>query len=395
MAVLVTRAASSRLAWLRSRATGSRTTALRRRSLAERRLVTGFVLSLVVVAAVFADARPLAPLGTADSAGIGEAGAIAGLDGFSGFVADRAPVGAERVDSVDAGGTVDTTSVDEVVATAGNQGAPYLPDGTLLKPVAIDAELPNLLRSDVVTYTVRSGDTLTGIAVRFHVSMSTLWWANKLSSKDSLHVGQELVIPPVSGILWTVEEGDTLESVAAETKGSVDDIKAFNGLTSDTLIIGMQLMVPGGKGAPIPTPKPVAPSRPAGGGYGGHGILRWPVDGGYISQYYWSGHRAIDIAATSGTRVFAAAYGRVAWAGWRNNCGGYQIWIDHGNGMWTTYNHLSAILVGAGTYVGRGQTIGRIGESGCATGPHLHFAVWRGGAPWTTGAYEVNPLNYI
>ena len=49
-------------------------------------------------------------------------------------------------------------------------------------------------------YTVREGDTLTGIASRFGVSMMTVWWANKLTSKDSLKVGQDLVIPPVNGL---------------------------------------------------------------------------------------------------------------------------------------------------------------------------------------------------
>jgi murein DD-endopeptidase MepM/ murein hydrolase activator NlpD len=401
LAVLVTRAASSRLAWVRTRATASRVAMLRRRSATERRLVTAFVLSLVLVASVLADARPLAPLGTTDGVGQGEAGRIAGLGGFSEFVADRAPVGAERADSVDAGVGFDAAVIDADPQAGGSEGAPYLPDGTLLKPVAIDGSLPNLLRTDVERYTVRPSDTLTGIASRFRVSMATLWWANKLTSKDKLRVGQELMIPPVSGILWTVKEGDTLASIAKETKADVAKIKAFNGLDSDTLILGMQLMIPGGRGDPLPTPKPTPKPvvRSGGGGGGGsssgNGTLRWPVAGGYISQYYWSGHPAIDIAAPGGTAVYAAAYGRVAWAGWRNNCGGYQIWIDHGNGMWTTYNHLSAILVGAGTYVGRGQTIGRIGQSGCATGTHLHFAVWKGGAPWTSGAYEVNPLNYL
>lgn len=363
--------------------------------------MTVFVLALVLVASVMSEARPTGPMGDAGLAGTGQAGRIAGLDALPELVVGGAMAAQERSDSVDPGVAIDPALIDEQGTDPGALGGPYLPDGTLLKPVAVEGSLPNLERTDVTIYTVRSGDTLTGIAARFRVSMMTLWWANKLTSKDSLRAGQELIIPPSSGILWTVEEGDTLESIAKETKGDVARIREYNGLTSDTLIIDQVLMVPGGRGDPIPTPKPTAkPVRASSGGgggggtsYRGSGTLRWPVDGGYISQYYWSGHRAIDIAASYGTNVRAAAYGKVTWAGWRSNCGGYQIWVDHLNGMSTTYNHLSSILVGAGSTVSRGQLIGRIGTSGCTTGPHLHFAVWIG--PIWNGGYEVNPLLYL
>ena len=65
-------------------------------------------------------------------------------------------------------------------------------------------------------------------------------------------------------------------------------------------------------------------------------------------------------------------------AGWKNNGGGYQVWIAHGSDLYTTYNHMSAITVGVGQHVGRGQQVGRIGQTGNATGPHLHFEVWSG-----------------
>ena len=401
IAVRLTRAASSQLSSLHSRTASSRVAAVRRRSFAERRLVTAFVLSLVLVASVLGGARPLEPLGAATGAGTGENGRIAAIEDLPDYVAGSAPAAGERNNSVDAGIAYNGAAIDGADRSSGGRGAPYLPDGTLLKPVAVSGSLPNLLRTDVTTYTVKSGDTLTGIASRFHVSMSTLWWANDLTSKDALKVGVEIIIPPVTGILWTVKEGDTLASIAAASKGNVAVIREFNGLTSDQLIIGQELMVPNGRGEAIPTPKPAAPkvapvTRAAGGGsstYSG-GTLRWPVAGGYISQYFSSYHHAIDIAAPSGTSVMAAASGKVIWAGWRNNCGGYQIWVDHGNGMSTGYYHLSAILVGAGSYVGRGQQIGRIGESGCATGPHLHFEVWVGG-PMYNGGTQVNPLRYL
>jgi murein DD-endopeptidase MepM/ murein hydrolase activator NlpD len=275
---------------------------------------------------------------------------------------------------------------------------PFLEDGTLLKPIAVDttvADASELIR----TYKVRSGDTLTGIANRFGVSMMTVWWANKLKTKD-LKVGQELVIPPVNGLVVTVDVGDTLESLAKKHKVKEGRILAANELTDPNLVVGQVLLMPGAKGAPIPTPKPTPKPTPrprattvrAPAQYSG-GRFAWPVAGGYISQYYRYGHYAIDIAADYGTRVRAAAGGKVIFAGWKSNGGGYQVWIAHGSNLYTTYNHMSAITVGNGQSVSRGQQVGRIGTSGYATGPHLHFEVWRGQV-WNGGS-RVNPLNYL
>lgn len=287
-------------------------------------------------------------------------------------------------------------------ASAGSEqlAGPFLADGTLLKPVAVDTQVPDA-RDRIVLYRVQSGDTLTGIARRFGISMMTLWWANDLKSKDDLHVGQVLRIPPVDGLVVTVQDGDTLDTIATKTGVSKETIAAFNGLTDDGLVVGQTLIVPGARGAPIPTPKPTPRpvTRTTGGtvsgpsGYGG-GAFAWPVVGGHISQYYHYSHPAIDIAADYGTPVRAAAGGTVVFAGWKSNGGGYQVWISHGSGLYTGYYHLSAISVGRGQAVGRGQTIGRIGTSGWATGPHLHFEVWRG-YPWEAGSTRDNPLRYF
>ena len=125
------------------------------------------------------------------------------------------------------------------------------------------------------------------------------------------------------------------------------------------------------------------------------GAFLWPVVGGgnYVSQYFHYGHYAIDIAADYGSTVRAAAAGTVTFAGWKSNGGGYQVWIAHGSGLYTTYNHMSAISVGRGEHVSRGEQVGRVGQSGNATGPHLHFEVWRG--PVWDGGRRVNPLGYF
>ena len=288
---------------------------------------------------------------------------------------------------------------------------PCLEDGTLLKPVAVNTTVndgSDLLR----TYKVRAGDTLTGIANKFDVSMMTIWWANKLKSKDDLHLGQVLTIPPVTGLVVTVKSGDTLASIADRYGVESNDILSENGITDPNLVVGQVLVVPGAAGKGIATPKPpkvvktaTTTSRPrSSGGSSGHvsqprtyngGSMVWPVVGGnnYISQYFHYGHYGLDIAADYGSRVRAAAGGTVIFAGWKSNGGGYQVWIAHGSGLYTTYNHMSSVSVGRGQHVGKGQRLGRMGASGYATGSHLHFEVWRG--PIWNGGRRVNPLAYL
>jgi murein DD-endopeptidase MepM/ murein hydrolase activator NlpD len=285
---------------------------------------------------------------------------------------------------------------------------PFSSDGTLLKPVSVDTNVDD--GSDLLrTYRVKSGDTLVGIASKFHVSMMTVWWANDLKNKNDLKIGQTLTIPPVNGLVITVRASDTLESVAAKYHAEPTDIIEVNELTDPVLVIGQTLTIPGARSAQIPTPKPTkAPttrpttSHSSGGSSGGStrppsqytgGKFAWPVAGGYISQYFHYGHYGLDIAADRGTRVKAAAGGTVTFAGWKNNGGGYQVWIAHGSGLYTTYNHMMSVAVGRGQHVGRGQQVGRIGMTGNATGPHLHFEVWRG--PIWDGGTRVNPLGYL
>jgi murein DD-endopeptidase MepM/ murein hydrolase activator NlpD len=280
---------------------------------------------------------------------------------------------------------------------------PFGADGTLLKPVSVDTVVDD--GSELIrTYRVKSGDTLTGIAAKFHVSMMTVWWANDLRNKDDLKIGQTLTIPPVNGLVITVRTSDTLESLAARYHADPAEIMEVNALDDPNLVVGQTLTIPGARSAPIPTPKPTAKPRAHTGGSSSSGSTRppsqytggkflWPVAGGYISQYFHYGHYAIDIAADTGTRVMAAAGGVVTFAGWKNNGGGYQVWIAHGSGLYTTYNHMSAVSVGRGQHVSRGQQVGRVGMTGNATGPHLHFEVWRG--PIWDGGVRVNPLLYL
>lgn len=116
-------------------------------------------------------------------------------------------------------------------------------------------------------------------------------------------------------------------------------------------------------------------------------IPRWPVEGNLTSPYgiHWRGtlpgiHRGVDIAVPEGTAVRSMAPGTVRFAGWMGGYGNV-VWLEHRGGLVTIYAHLSTIEVERGDRVGGREVLGRSGSTGRATGPHLHFEVWRGGRP--------------
>lgn len=128
----------------------------------------------------------------------------------------------------------------------------------------------------------------------------------------------------------------------------------------------------------------------------GGGQLLWPAAGPLTSGFGnrthpifgdTRFHAGIDIGAPYGASVIAADAGEVVFTG---VLGGYgnAIVVDHGGGLATTYNHLSAFGVGSGQTVSRGQLIGNVGCTGYCTGPHLHFEVRVNGSP-------VDPLPYL
>jgi len=285
-----------------------------------------------------------------------------------------------------------------IAATEDEISGPFLEDGTLLKPVSVETTVPDgkdLLRK----HKVKAGETLASLSKKYKVDKATIYWASKLTS-IKLRPGQKLTIPPVNGLVVKVKSTDTLKSLARKYKVKTDAILEANELEDANLVMGQVLVLPGAKGEPLPKPKQ-APSRGAASPvfegatpakYRG-GRMAWPVAGGEISRGYGYGHYGLDIAADAGTPAKAAAAGKVIFAGWKNNGGGYQVWIAHGSNLYTTYNHMSSLTVGNGQSVGRGQQVGRVGMTGNATGPHLHFEVWIGHI-WD-GGQRVNPLNYL
>jgi len=122
----------------------------------------------------------------------------------------------------------------------------------------------------------------------------------------------------------------------------------------------------------------------------------WPVvsQASYVSQWSSGRHKAVDIAARAGTLVVPIKAGTVVFAGWKSNCGGWQVWVDHGNGLYSAYYHLKVETTYRGERVDANNVIASVGSSGCASGSHVHVEVWRG-YPWRTGSYRLNPWAYI
>lgn len=253
-------------------------------------------------------------------------------------------------------------------------------------------------RPEVFYYSVKAGDTVLGIAKRFGLQPETLMWSNSFieQNPDRLKIGDQVRILPVDGVLHVVKRGDTLSGIASKYETDMQSIVQYaaNGMTSinDPLPIGKEIVVPGG------TKPYVAPTvgnastaysvaRPA-GALAGSGNFSWPA-AGYISQGYWRGHPAIDIAGWLGAPVTAADSGYVVLAGggWNGGYGNYVI-IDHGNGFTTLYAHLNSIFVKPGETVSRGQQVGTMGNTGNSTGAHLHLEIRYNGVPY-------NPANYL
>jgi len=100
-----------------------------------------------------------------------------------------------------------------------------------------------------------------------------------------------------------------------------------------------------------------------------------------------SAHTGLDIAASKGTAIGAAAAGKVSFAGWKGSYGNLVV-VDHGNGVQTYYAHCSSINVSVGESVSQGEKIAAVGSTGNSTGPHLHLEVRVNGVAY-------NPQNYL
>jgi len=243
--------------------------------------------------------------------------------------------------------------------------------GTVLGSIEDDIER----RNEIIEYIVRSGDNLSSIANKYDVSLNTILWANDLSSKSIIKIGQKLIILPISGVVYHIKSGDTLSEIAKTYKSNSSEIIAFNELSSEgDIFIGDILIIPNGT---MPKKTYYASSQvPIGSSY-----FICPTADCRITQWlHW--YNAIDFGAKCGSPIYAAAAGivqRVEY-GWNSGAGNF-VKILHPNGVVTMYGHIQKSLVSPGQAVSQGEMIALIGGkpgtpgAGRSTGCHVHFDV--------------------
>jgi len=235
---------------------------------------------------------------------------------------------------------------------------------------------PSFDRGGMISYTVQPGDTLSRIAAYFGISIGTIVSANPGLKANLLHAGETLNILPTTGVIYTTQTGDTLQSISNNFGIPQDKIRQFNATVNFAqLDPGVSVIIPGGKNAMTAT------AAASGLPNFNHSFIM-PTDG-----YNWGilhHYNAVDIANSCGTPVVAAAEGLVipdpnipdTTDAWNEGYGNFVL-VEHpfGNNVETRYAHLEKVLVQPGDYVEQGEEIGLMGQTGDATGCHLHFEV--------------------
>ena len=279
--------------------------------------------------------------------------------------------------------------------------------------------IPTRPRTEIITYTVQTGDTIFGIAEMYGLRPETILWGNYYTLADDPHrltPGQELNIMPMDGTYHRWSEGEGLNGVSRgydvtpETiinwPGNHLDAATLGDWSNPNIEAGTMLFVPGGErafvtwSAPRITRDNPAVARILGPGACGTimdgavgiGTFIWPGNNHFLSGYDYSpstNHFGIDIAGRLGDPIYAADNGVVVYSGWNDWGYGYVVVIDHGNGWQTLYAHLSSINVGCGASVYQGGVIGAFGSTGNSSGPHLHFEMMH------DNYGKVNPWNFL
>jgi murein DD-endopeptidase MepM/ murein hydrolase activator NlpD len=216
-------------------------------------------------------------------------------------------------------------------------------------------------------------------------------------------MGCHTAAPPVrptgaSGRWHVVESGETLEALARLTGVPEEDLLEVNGMHSSAEVVpGKAIFLlepsrPPATAAPAGTAPIMEGPLPAAALANKGARFRWPVDAPRVTSFFgarWGrAHEGIDLTAPIGTPVYAADAGEVVYAGSVLRGYGRMVVLKHDRDLMTVYAHNSVLLVKVGDHVTVGQRVALSGQSGRATGPHVHFEVRRGQVPR-------NPLPYL
>ncbi len=207
---------------------------------------------------------------------------------------------------------------------------------------------------------------------------------------------------PGPGVYHTVQKGQTLYRIAQAYGIDFKTLQRINGIDNpERLQIGTRLWVPGASRVVYIPPsdskkiqvarKPKRTTKKYRKKHAVKSRLMWPVKGTLTSGFGKRGgrnHEGIDIGARKGTPIWAADDGKVVFSGWGPTGYGKMIIVQHTRQLTTLYAHNSKNLVRKNTTVRRGQTIARVGATGRATGPHLHFEV-------RNNAHPKDPLLFL
>ncbi|MGB4863529.1 MAG: M23 family metallopeptidase [Tepidiformaceae bacterium] len=293
-----------------------------------------------------------------------------------------------------------SSGVSAAAANLGEVGAGVKPLADIIDP-----------RSPVVEYRTLGGDSISGIASKYGISIDTILANNP--TLDATHPNliqrdQVLIIPRKDGILYKVGYGDTVDKIVAQydniDSATVISYKPNNVPSTGGLEDGQYLLLPGATIKPPPPPpppppktSPVSPGNPnAGPGVGTEdgGSSPAPSGGGKFSNYplsRWHGvsdpfgvsrgggsyHTGIDLDmyGFEFSPIFSVCDGVVAKTEYLTYSYGYHVIVDCGDGWTTLYAHMSQINVTPGQRVTAGTTLGMTGLTGFTTGHHLHFEV--------------------
>jgi len=308
----------------------------------------------------------------------------------------------------------------------------YLKNNITIKEAKISAEEKIFTTSDELDmyllfgttdeqkkYTVKSGDTISDIARNNKLNVIEFLIANPdfTSENNLLYEGQEVNLGLINPVFSLVEEDHvvTLETTKFETKIEYDNdvlvgydkvkqegsnglsrvtrkIQKVNGEITQVVTTGTEIITPTVDKIIVKGNKVIPHIANA-------GVWAWPTNKPYMISsgygYRWGKkHEGVDITGTGGygSPIYAANNGTVITSVYNSYNGNYIV-IDHGNGILTVYAHLANRFVSEGQVVSMGQQIGTMGQTGFATGVHLHFSFYR--ERFITGrGYDLDPMSF-